>query len=83
MSGLVDHFNILAASHATLLTMLKEIANAKKGEKGNTRHAKSYRPSSRTSPHVAPRTASSALQQPEPVIEEVTEDLVQTTTEIK
>lgn len=60
MTGLAYQFNSLAASHATLFTILKEVANAKNGERDPTRYARSYKPS-RFPPPVALRQAPLAL----------------------
>lgn len=75
MPGLASEFNVLVASHAALLTTLKEVADSKNEERGPPRYAKSYR-SSRTPPPAAPRQVPLALPQSEPVIEEVHEELV-------
>lgn len=61
MLGLADQVKILVASHATLFALLKEMSDAKKWERSSTRYAKLYRPSLRTPPPHAPRSAPLVL----------------------
>lgn len=81
MPGQANQVNIFDASHASLFTILQEMSDAKRGKRrSSTRYDRSYRPTSRTPPPVAPRSTPLAIQQLEPVIEEVLEEIALTTT---